>query len=73
MTSKLSQLNSIHDDYDLMLIQSENLIGYNIPLYIIDGDVDVLNYSYKRMKQLVFEKNDNNYYCDYMITPPNDS
>ncbi|KAK8890250.1 hypothetical protein M9Y10_035022 [Tritrichomonas musculus] len=56
-----------------MLIQSENLIGYNIPLYIIDGDVDVLNYSYKRMEQLVFEKNDNNYYCDYMITPPNDS
>lgn len=73
LISKLSQLNSIRDDYDLMLTQCENLIDYNIPFYIIDGDVDALNYSYKRMKQLVFEKNDNNYYCDYMITPPNDS
>ena len=48
-----------------MIWRFSDLIGYDIPFYITSEDVDIFNYSYKRMKQLVFEKSDDDYYCDY--------
>ena len=54
-----------------MIWQFNDLIGYNIPFYINSDDVDIFNYSYKRMKQLVFEKSDDDYCCDYLINPNN--
>lgn len=72
LVNKINQLNSIRDDYDLMIWQFKDIIGYDIPFYITSEDVDIFNYSYKQMKQLVFEKSDDDYYCDYLITPNND-
>ena len=72
LIDKINQLNSIRDDYDLMILRFNDLIGYDIPFYITSEDVDIFNYSYKRMKQLVFEKSNDDYYCDYLITPNND-
>ena len=78
LSSKLTQLNSIRDDYDLMLSQSNTLIKSLIPFYITTDDVGVFNYNYKQMKQLVLEQpsdiliDNNDYYCDYLITPNND-
>ena len=77
MNDKLIELNSIRDDYDLMLSKCHDLIEYTIPFYITNDDVDILSYSYKQMKQLVIEQpsdilvDNDEYYCDYLITPVN--
>ena len=76
LDTKLTQLNSIRDDYDLMLSQCSILIDYSVPFYLTNDDIGIFNYDYKRMKQLVIENRsdvleNDKYYYDYLITPNN--
>ena len=74
---KLTELNSIRDDYDLMILRSDEFLENPIPFFVTSDDIIVNNDS-KHMKQLIIEQPDNilinnDYYCDYLITPINDS
>ena len=77
VAERLTELNSIRDDYDLMLLKCSDLIEYSIPFYITNNDVDIISYTYNQTKQLVIRQpsdilDDNDkYYCDYLITPDN--
>ena len=74
---KLTELNSIRDDYDLMILRSDEFLENPIPFFVTSDDINIVNKDYKHMKQLIIEQPDNilinnDYYCDYLITPDND-